>query len=168
MKICFMCDLHLPFDKNALQYDVLEWAIADVSRKKPECIVYAGDITCDGNIDVYKWFIEKMRGIIIPFLFIPGNSDLRCQDSHNEIKNLSSECENEIGGIRIFAVNDCTAKVTDRQLFAIESADDDSIVFMHHPISSLSEPYRKKMQDWRDKHKNTFLFYGHLHETRID
>ena len=24
MKICFMCDLHLPFDTRALQYDVLK------------------------------------------------------------------------------------------------------------------------------------------------
>ncbi len=33
MKICFMCDLHLPFDVNALQYDVMKWAMADISKK---------------------------------------------------------------------------------------------------------------------------------------
>ena len=30
MKACFMCDLHLPFFKDALQYDVMEWAISDI------------------------------------------------------------------------------------------------------------------------------------------
>ena len=57
-----MCDLHLPFDKNALQYDVLDWAVADIQRKKPDCIAYAGDVTCDGNIDVYKQFVGVLGG----------------------------------------------------------------------------------------------------------
>lgn len=168
MTICFMCDLHLPFDKNALQYDVLEWAINDIKCKKPDCIAYAGDVTCDGNIEVYKWFIERMQEIGIPFLFIPGNSDLRCQASKSEIEHICSECENDFGGIKIFAVNDCSAKLSQEQFLALENADDNSIVFMHHPITAFSEPDYKKMQSWRERHKNTFLFYGHLHKTNID
>ncbi len=168
MKICFMCDLHLPFDKSALQYDVLEWAIADISRKKPDCIAFAGDVTCDGRLDVYKWFVEKMQGLEIPFLFIPGNSDIRCQANRSEIERICSECENEIGGIKIFVVNDCNAEVSEEQFSALENADDNCIVFMHHPIKALSEPYRKKMLDWKESHKSTFLFYGHLHETKVD
>ena len=167
MKICFMCDLHLPFDKNALQYDVLEWAIEDIRAKNPDCIAYAGDVTCDGNLDVYKWFIEKMQSIQIPFLFIPGNSDLRSQISRNEIKNISSKCENFVAGTKIFAVNDSEATVSDDQLSLLEKANDDSIVFMHHPMASLSESSYEKMLDWRGRHPKTFLFYGHLHETKI-
>ena len=168
MKICFMCDLHLPFDKNALQYDVLDWAVADIQRKKPDCIAWAGDVTCDGNIDVYKQFVGRMQGLGIPFLFIPGNSDLRCRDSQNEIAGICSKCENEIGDIRVFAVNDCNATVSDAQFSALEKADDNSIVFMHHPIKSLSEPHREKMLRWRESHKGTFLFCGHLHKTKTD
>ena len=59
MKICLMCDLHLPFDKNALQYDVLDWAIADIKKKEADCVIYAGDVTCDGDINRYKEFIEN-------------------------------------------------------------------------------------------------------------
>jgi len=163
-----MCDLHLPFDKNALQYDVLDWAVADIQRKKPDCIAWAGDVTCDGNIDVYKQFVGRMQGLGIPFLFIPGNSDLRCRDSQNEIAGICSKCENEIGDIKIFAVNDCNATVSDAQFSALEKADDNSIVFMHHPIKSLSEPHREKMLRWRESHKGTFLFCGHLHKTKTD
>ena len=85
MKICFMCDLHLPFDKNALQYDVLSWAIADVSKKRPDCIAFVGDVTCDGNEAVYDNFIESMEKTGIRFLYIPGNSDLRDNESKNSI-----------------------------------------------------------------------------------
>ena len=167
MKICFMCDLHLPFDKNALQYNVLEWAISDIYRKKPDCVVYAGDVTCDGNIDVYKWFIKRMQSTQIPFLFIPGNSDLRCKDCCGEIKTICSECENDFGSIKIFAVNDCDAKISDEQLKMIEKSDETSIVFMHHPIEALSPECSKKMLEWDKNHQETPLFYGHLHKTKI-
>ena len=62
MNICLMCDLHLPFDKNALQYAVLEWAIDDIKRENPDCIIYAGDVTCDGNKEVY---LEDYRYIAL-------------------------------------------------------------------------------------------------------
>ena len=78
-----MCDLHLPFDKNALQYDVLNWAIADILKKQPDCIAYVGDVTCDGNEEVYDYFINKMSDMSIPFLYIPGNSDLRFSESRS-------------------------------------------------------------------------------------
>ena len=168
LKICFMCDLHLPFDKNALQYDVLKWAISDITLKNPDCIVFAGDVTCDGNIDVYNFFIERMKSLKIPFLFIPGNSDLRCQESYGKIKKTCSACENNFGDIKIFAVNDSDGNISDEQFELIHKADKYSIVFMHHPIKSLSSESCEKMSAWRKHHKDTMLFYGHLHETKIE
>lgn len=166
MKICFLCDLHLPFDRNALQYDVLSWAIGNIQEEKPDCVAYAGDVTCDGNREVYKWFLEKMQGISIPFLWIPGNSDLRCPESRQEIQRLSSPCENVFGNVKIYAVNDCDLEISEKSLSLIEKADENSIVFMHHPISCLSAPSRDRMLAWRETHPDTFLFYGHLHETK--
>ena len=37
-----MCDLHLPSYQNAMQYNVLDWAINDIKTKRPDCIVFAG------------------------------------------------------------------------------------------------------------------------------
>ena len=85
MRISFMCDLHLSFDSNALQYDVLEWAIADIKNNNVDCIAFVGDVTADGNETTYNRFIEKMKGIGIPFLYIPGNSDLRNKQSCERI-----------------------------------------------------------------------------------
>lgn len=168
MNICFMCDLHLPFDKNALQYDVLEWAISDIKRKNPACIIYAGDVTCDGNIQTYLEFINKIQSIGVPFIYIPGNSDLRDSESCNEIHKNSSLCENDIDRIKIFAVNDSNGEISDEQFSTIEKADDSSIVFLHHPMHSLSNSSREKFLKWRENHKNTSVFYGHLHESVID
>lgn len=159
MKLCFMCDLHLPFDKNALQYDVLNWVISNIEENKPQGIVFAGDVTCDGNEKVYDEFIAKISSLEIPFFYIPGNSDLRLKTSKESIKNKASNFENLLGGTKIFALNDCEASISNEQYKAMEKADKNSVVFMHHPVKY----YGKKMQDWCDSHKETTLFYGHLH-----
>lgn len=168
MKICFLCDLHLPFDENALQYDVLDWAIRDLTEKKADCVLFAGDVTCDGNEAVYNAFIEKMQNLDIPFLFIPGNSDLRCKDSREQISQITSALENEINGIKIFALNDCDHKISDEQFEALKNADASSIVFLHHPPKSYPQPIREKMAAWRESHPDTRLFYGHLHESKVE
>ena len=119
-----MCDLHLPFDKNALQYKVLNWACEDIVKKNTDCIVFAGDVTCDGNSESYNFFIEKVKKLNIPFLYIPGNSDLRSEKSREIIKNLSSPLINDFDGFKIFAVNDCCGKIDDEVFSAIDEVDD--------------------------------------------
>ncbi|MBQ7900828.1 MAG: metallophosphoesterase family protein [Clostridia bacterium] len=165
MNICFMCDLHLPFDKNALQYKILDWAIDDISKKAPDCIVYAGDVTCDGNKDVYSRFVQRMQQLEIPFLYIPGNSDLRCADCADEIYKMASPCANSINGVSIFAINDSDGTIKDNDIRELECADDNSIVYMHHPINSLSDDSLKMMLAWRSRHGDTMLFYGHEHKS---
>lgn len=164
MKLCFMCDLHLPFDKNALQYDVLKWAISDVKMKKADCIIFAGDVTCDGNIEVYNYFIDKIKETSIPFIFIPGNSDLRCKDSFKEIHKKSSPCKNPIDTYTVFAVNDSDRNISDGDINCIAEADEKSIVFMHHPIEEHLNN-REKLLDWRNTHPDTPLFFGHRHRS---
>ncbi len=165
MKICFMCDLHLPFDKDALQYEVLKWAIADVLRKQPDCIAFAGDVTCDGDEAVYDAAISALEETGIPVLYIPGNSDLRCSESRQSIAKKASICQNTIGGITLFAVNDADASVSDAQMRALMAADENSIVFMHHPLSQHDGATCEQLLCWRQTHPDTPLFYGHLHRS---
>ena len=163
MNVCLMCDLHLPVDRNALQHDILNWAIADIKKKGPDCIVYAGDVTCDGDINVYQEFILKMNTIGIPFFYIPGNSDLRNFDSANEIRKMASNCKNAVAGGVVYALNDCDMGISDEQLSIIEDADENSIVFMHHPFGGHKGETNEKLKTWRKKHSKTMLFYGHRH-----
>lgn len=165
MKFCLMCDLHLPDNDGALQYDVLQWAFEDIQKKSADCVIYAGDVTCDGNEKVYRSFVDKMKELEIPFLYIPGNSDLRCAASKDVIRNLASPIVNDINGITVYAVNDCDGTVDENTLCELEKADESSIVFMHHPINSLKADSKEKMLLWRNNHKETTLFYGHLHKS---
>ena len=165
MKICFMCDLHLPTDKGALQYDVVDWAVVDISKKKPDCIVFVGDVTCDGDERVYDEFIERISALDVPFIYIPGNSDMRSPESRASIAKKASPCKSVVGDVTLYAVNDADATVSEDQLAALAEADAESIVFMHHPFADIKEPSRTAMLEWRESHKDTMLFYGHLHRS---
>lgn len=164
MKICFACDLHLPFDKNALQYDVLRWAINDIVKKQPGCVVFAGDATCDGNEEAYDFFVQSMLGTKIPFLYIPGNSDLRSNESENSIKRKASPCKTIINNLSIFAINDCDSTISTSQLKELDLANENSIVFMHHPLECHDKNSLEYLIKWRKLHKDTLLVYGHLHK----
>ena len=166
MKLCFMCDLHLPFDTNALQYRVLDWAVEDIAKKAPDCIVFAGDVTCDGGEDAYRYFLQYIDALEIPFLYIPGNSDLRHKKTADVLKSMASRKVIELEGKRIFAVNDCDKTISEEMLTVLDRVRDGDIVFMHHPICALRGESREKMLEWREQHRNAMLFYAHLHESK--
>ncbi len=168
MKICFFCDLHLPTNLNALQYDALDWLILDTKEKSPDLIVYAGDITCCGNKDVYISFIEKMKCLGIPFLFIPGNSDLRDHSSYELLKTISSPILTIKDGVKIFAINDCDRTINEQTFIELEKLDNNSIIFMHHPISELLEPYKSRFLTLRKNKPSCFLFFAHNHIFNIN
>ena len=53
--------------------------------------------------------------------------------------------------------------ISDEQLSIIEDADENSIVFMHHPFGGHKGETNEKLKTWRKKHSKTMLFYGHRH-----
>ena len=158
-----MCDLHLPFEERAVQYDVLDWAKSQIEKDKPDCIVFAGDFTADGNLAVYEKVLSKFNRIGIPFLYIPGNSDLRTVDTRAHIKNLASDCLTVVDGIQIFAINDSDGSISETQLELLESANERSIVFMHHPICCIKQSQREKFLQWKNTHKGARVFFAHEH-----
>ena len=165
MKLCLMCDLHLPEEKSAVQYDVMEWAIADILKKQPDAVLFAGDITADGNETAYDLFTEKIRETNIPFLYIPGNSDLRNAETKNAIREKASPCRTDFEKFSVFAVNDSDFHVSEEQLSMLSEADENSIVFMHHPIYSHHKETAQKLEEWRETHPDAKLFFGHLHRS---
>lgn len=168
MKVCLMCDLHLSFEKGALQYNVLDWAIEDIRKKQPGCIIYAGDVTGDGNLAVYEFFLETMNSLNIPFIYIPGNSDLRCNETKGVIAKKASPCRNLVEGVEIIALNDCECTINEQQYAVLSEATKDSIVFLHHPMDALKGAYGQKLSEWREKNQDTMVFYGHLHKSEVE
>ena len=158
-----MCDLHLPFDKSAIQYQALGFAVDSIKKRSPDLIIFAGDAVCDGNKDNYNYFLDKFCNIDIPFLYIPGNSDLRDPNSISSVQKLASPALTAIGDTTIYALNDSDGIISEEQLHLIGNANGKSIVFMHHPFVALHPEYQKSMEAWRISHPDTLVFHAHMH-----
>ncbi len=167
MNICFICDLHLGYNKNTVQYEAFDYACADISRKHPDLVVCAGDITSDGNIFAAKRFIKKIHALGIPFVILPGNSDYRTEKNIPFIKQLASPCVNRFENLTVFAVNDASGKISPETYNLINDAKQGDIIVMHHPADSLAESERERFKTWRSAHPDTLVFYGHLHKSGI-
>lgn len=163
MNICFICDLHLPFDKSAIQYKALELAIKSIQHVSPDLIIFAGDASCDGDPSAYRYLIEKLSTRNIPLLHIPGNSDLRDAKNSKAVKAMASKCKNIFGKLTVFAINDSDGTVSKDQLELLETAPKGSIAFIHHPINELLEETKKLMTAWRARRPDVLLFHAHLH-----
>ena len=144
MNICFLCDLHLGYNKNTVQYEAFDYACADISRKRPDLVVYAGDITSDGNIFAAKRFIKKMNSLGVPYVALPGNSDYRTEKNISYLKALASPCVNRFDELTVYAVNDADGKIDEQTYALIEKAEKGDIVVMHHPAGSLAETERER------------------------
>jgi sugar phosphate isomerase/epimerase len=79
------------------------------------------------------------------------------------LKACASPCKNTVGNITVFAMNDCDRTVSQQAMDALSLAEGASIVFMHHPMDIWEEPCKSFMIDWREKHPNARIFYGHKH-----
>ncbi len=167
MVISLICDLHLGKVQNTLQYDVLDFAIKTLTVSACDAIIYAGDVTCDGDYDVFCSFTERMKKTGIPFLYIPGNSDLRNVSSREKLKNHASPIVNRFGNTTIFAVNDCDGTLSDEALSAVMAAKDGDIVFMHHSPYILKGETAKQLCLFLDSHPNITVFYGHAHKSEV-
>lgn len=168
MRICFLSDLHLGYNKNAVQYEAFDYACEDILRKKPDLVAVAGDITSDGNIFAAKRFIKKIYSLHIPLVIVPGNSDYRTAKNVSYMADLATPLVTKLGDIQIFAVRDASGTITPESLEALQSAGDNDIVILHHPAESLEEQSKKEFLAWRAAHPNTRVFHGHLHKSGMN
>jgi len=166
MKLCLFCDLHLSSYRNTVQYDVLDWILDIIRKNQFDAVLFPGDITADGDLTVYRSFLTRMQSLHIPFLWIPGNSDLRKLETAAEIHAIASPLKTDFGKYTILAVNDSDETVSEEAYTALEQADENTIVFMHHQAFVLKSGHRERMEDWMNTHPEVTVFLGHKHITK--
>lgn len=169
MKICLFCDLHLPEHPEAIQYDVLRWALADLQKKHTDALVVPGDFTIHGDIAPAEIFLTAVKALSIPYVVCTGNSEYRNAETKEYFRALASPTITEIGeGWKVIALHDGECRLTDEDFEALDAADDHCIVAMHHPFGSLPSPHRERLTAWREMHPTVPVFFGHLHYTKDD
>ncbi len=164
MKICIIADVHLPYNRNTIQYRALDFALDDAEDRNSDLIVFCGDQTADGNKETAEYFTEKIKGLNIPYLLISGNADYR----KNERIFSESDVINEFGGFKIFMLHDAEHTLTKDELESLSTANENDLVFMHHQYNHLKEPWRSEFIKWRNAHRKTEVFYAHIHKYCID
>ena len=165
MRLALLCDLHLPYHKDAAQYDALRFYLHTLEERKPDALLYVGDITASGDLSAADIFVAGIHRLGVPAFVIPGNSDLRDAATAVKMRTYASPTVNRIGDITVFAVNDCDGNVSDETLAALNDASAKDIVMLHHPYMSLHEPSRTRFAAWRASHPDTVVFYAHLHKS---
>lgn len=76
-RIAILADLHLPDRDDTVKEQVLDWALAECSRRSADLIVAAGDVTSIGTIPAAERFRMKLDRCGVPFIITPGNAEIR-------------------------------------------------------------------------------------------
>ncbi len=163
MKICFICDLHLPYHSSAVQYDLLDWALQDARKKQAGVIVFPGDFTANGHPDALRLFAEKIREFDLPVIVSPGNSDYRTPETSETVAAYETSPLTEIAGWNILALYDGHAAISEEVYALLDSIDDRTVVIGHHPPECLRGEHASRMTAWRTAHPTVPYFFGHLH-----
>lgn len=162
-KVALLADLHLPFIETASQYKALEFAVESIERNKPDVIVSLGDMTACGDVCAAQHFLDIMNRFALPKLFVLGNSDIRTKENVQKIRMLESEKELTVNGFRLIGLNtaDSVLKEDDKKLLA--TADEQTIVFLHHPPQHTSKASKAFFENWLESGTYKACVYGHLH-----
>lgn len=190
MKIILVSDPHLVapgktlFGMDPLRQ--LQGCIADINARHADAdfVVFAGDLTNDGDGDAYAALVASLGALVPPHRLMAGNHDDRARllaafpDAEGDGGFI--HCALDIGGKRVILLDTlwpghvegqlCEARLEwlDRQLDGVP----DALVFLHHPpfpigIASLDDcrlAAPERLLALLQRHGNVrHIFAGHVH-----
>lgn len=198
MKVVNLTDIHLTrnrdkklFDVNP--YDNFDFVCEEIHRIQNltgiELIIVSGDIANDGDIDAYRYFLNRMESLKIPYISILGNHDLNknfeialaeekpkyiitSREYNNNnwyMTSVDTVVEGEDYG---FITQDNLAEL-ERKI--IINSNFNIAIFMHHHAMPVGTPIvdscmlnnAKAVLELCEKHKVKFIGSGHAHTPRI-
>ena len=165
MTIAFLSDLHLPYHGDAVQYKVLRWALTQAAEA--DLLVVAGDFTAAGDREAIDAFAREMEKCPVPAVILCGNAEYRstAENAQAALRLQSPVCTT-LGSRTVLSLCDGDARIPGEVYDALESADEHTVVVRHHPFTSLREPHRSRMNEWRQAHPEIPLFTAHTHRFR--
>lgn len=163
MKICIMEDLHLPYHKEALQYEALRFYLSDMQEKNADLLIVPGDFTADGNRETAEFFFEALASLKIQTIVMTGNADFRNPETAEYFRFVTSAPKHIFFGYTVLALRDGEGSIPEEDLDLLSEADEKTLIFLHHPIESLAEESKTRLSAFREKHPGVPIFVGHAH-----
>lgn len=167
-----------------------ERAVAEIARwpTRPALVVHTGDVThMTTDVGERKARLETAKAMLAKLgselLVIPGEHDAGA-DHGAAFQAVFGPTHHarELRGVHLIAidnVSDPKGGIGDEQLAWLDKevakvpADKPLLVFTHRPLFSLAQPWDWFTQDGDkalgilDRHPNTTVFYGHIHQALI-
>lgn len=174
---CFalLADLHLSDLSGTAAHRVLQWAVAQVERERPEFLVVAGDVTTYGTARSTMLFLDALRQVRAPVLFTPGNAERRSPEA---MPLLAEMCAPErrygvFGDLLVLCPDTSTGILPEeerawlRGTVARHAGISRRILITHYPLNRLAEESRCWLLGWMAEERIELLAAAHTHLAEV-
>ena len=171
MRIAVFADIHLGDSKRTPQRAALAWAVREIERCGADAAAVAGDLTACGSMYAAMRAKKLLRGVKVPLLTVPGNSDLRTPETAPVMERLWLTPEEGIcvGGVRVLGVDTARGTIDERERARMEAIDASLplILVSHQADTHVDADSRAYLADFLRRRNVLAWFTGHVH-ARVD
>ncbi len=160
MKIAFLCDTHLPVSKKSPQYVFFKRAVEKLRLDGINMLVNLGDITSYGEGEAFENYLSELDGLEHYYVF--GNSEVRDENTLNEIMTLKTEPCFKVGSRTFLGINTPYGDIDTNDRERLAGLRDGDVVFLHHYVKSLHKDSREFFEELLSQ-KSLTVFHGHAH-----
>ncbi|MBQ6474076.1 MAG: hypothetical protein IJJ33_18950 [Victivallales bacterium] len=167
-RIAAISDAHLPDRSDTIKDAVLDWTLGDLRTKDVDLLVVAGDMTSLGTAAAATRLRHKLDRLDIPFLFTPGNAELRTPAQTRQVLDtLHTPPETA----EVIALDTSRMHLTDAdrdRLCVLCQRAEPIFAVTHCPPGFLPQEDQTLFRMALDAGKLLPLLTGHIHRDQID
>lgn len=172
MRLVAFADPHILDIETTSQEAAIDWAIRTSKLLKPDALICAGDVTACGSADASMRFAEKLYALPFPSIVVPGNAELRNNNTAPLLERFFTAYPNglKLGSIRIVGMNFSHDMITDEERGRLNNLQNSEklILVSHQGHRHLDEKSREFLTSWLDARKDQIIIWltGHIHGQR--
>jgi sugar phosphate isomerase/epimerase len=170
VRLIQITDLHLSDRTDTPAAAALQWAIAEANRLVPDLVAVTGDITTYGTATAAGNFLAATAALEVPWVFTPGNAELRDPGAMPILGQCMSSKSVYIGDVQFLLPDTSTGRLSEqeRNWLAAESQSGvrGRVILTHYPIDVLDQDSRRWIEAWLQEWPVEMYLAGHRHFDR--
>ena len=163
MKIAFICDTHLPNNKNSAQYVYFTEIIKKMKEDKIDTVISVGDITSHGEKEIFLQYLCDLS--VFDHHFVIGNAEVRDDKTKDYFLEVSKGFLIERGGRTLLGVETPYDAIEEADREKIRALSDGDVLVMHNNVESLEKDSRELLVSVCEE-KSLTVIHAHSHMRR--
>ena len=167
-RIAAISDAHLPDRSDTIKDAVLDWALGELRGQSVDLLAVAGDMTSLGTVAAATRLRNKLERLGIPFLFTPGNAELRTPAQTRQVlETLHTPSETA----EMITLDSSRMHLTDTdrdRLCVLCQRAEPIFTVTHCPPGFLPQEDQILFRMALDAGKILPLLTGHIHRDQVD